>query len=173
MLCLPVCTLVQIAKSAAAKGGLLPYLWWEAYGDVYTTLKPIAVKITSKQPSASPCERGWSDLEITMGKRRCRFKSSTLGKVLSVRQNLKHIRADNAAGDRGLIYEGLLGPPLAVTDEDYMLPVELGEELEDAEDADGAAAVFLGAEAIEVDNSGPDSGSHSDAGSQSDASMDG
>lgn len=150
----------------------MPYLWWEAYGDVYKTLKPVAVKITSKQPSASPCERGWSDLEITMGKRRCRFKSSTLGKVLSVRQNLQHIRADNAAGDKGLIYEGLLGPPLAVTDEDYMLPVELGEELEDAEDAHGAAA-FLGAEAIQVDDSEPDLDLQSDAGSQSDASMDG
>lgn len=146
----------QIARGSTKQGPMAPHQWWSAYGSVYPTLQPIAVKILAKQPSASPCERNWSDLEITVGKRRCSFKSTTLGKVLSVRQNLKNIKADDDAGDKGTIYDGLLGKPLKADDEAYMVEAEEGGGLEDADDAAGAAIFLREAEVVDLEGTESD-----------------
>lgn len=79
----------DLINSAKGPDAVSAFNWWLTYGDTYSDLQAIAIRITAKQPSASPCERMWSSLEFTLTKRRCRLKSTTLGKLLYVRGNLR------------------------------------------------------------------------------------
>ena len=119
----------------------LPHVWWRTWGDTYPVLAPMACKLLSKQPSASPCERNWSSLDVVLGKRRCSMLSSTLSKLLRVRQHMHNLRQQRAAALATDPYADLLWQLVTTDGDDFMVPLEdEAEMLEDAADAAGVEA---------------------------------
>ncbi|KAG5176505.1 hypothetical protein JKP88DRAFT_261549 [Tribonema minus] len=59
-----------------ARGGgageppMAPHLWWQSVGTTWRTLRPIAMRLLSKTPSASHCGRVWSTVDRTLPHRR-------------------------------------------------------------------------------------------------------
>lgn len=49
--------ILAVAQGSSEKQAMLPHLWWQSFGGCWPLLQPIAIKILSKVPSSSPCER--------------------------------------------------------------------------------------------------------------------
>jgi hypothetical protein len=130
------------AVAMDTEGAVLPHLWWNTYGDAFPALADVARKLLSKQASASPCERSWSALDVVMGKRRCSLLSSTLSKLLRVRQHLLVVRQADQKADKADIYSDLLWKVVDPGSDDYIMEPEAGMDLVDAADA-AAVSDFL------------------------------
>ena len=110
---------------------MLPHIWALTYAEgTYPVLSTVMAKILSKHPSASPTERSWSHLEITMGKLRTRLLDTTLGKLLYVRQNLKTVEQFGKDYDRADLMQGVVCE-YEYGDDGYMVDIDDSEVLEE------------------------------------------
>lgn len=82
----------KMAKGDASNKAMHAHAWWQAWGKGWPTLCSVAMKLLSKVPSSSACERNWSALDHILSKRRCSLGSGRLAKLLKTRQNLLIVR---------------------------------------------------------------------------------
>ena len=123
---------------------MMPHVWWRTWGDVFPTLQGVACMLLSKQPSASPCERNWSALDVVLNKRHCSMLSTTLSKLLRVRQHLRQHQRLSAAALGADPFGDLLWAAVNADGDDYLVPAEGDAALEDAADmSDEAIDAFV------------------------------
>lgn len=63
------------------------HAWWGTYGHSAPELQGVAVKVLAQVPSASPCERNWSDFGYVHSKVRNRLKAERAEKLVYVYRN--------------------------------------------------------------------------------------
>lgn len=137
----------DIMDMAKGTNAIAAYMWWNSYCSTrLPALQPVAVRILSKLTSASGCERDWSSVEFTIGKRRCSLGSTRLGKLVRTRQNLQTQKRAAAADNKGDMVASFTVKHVCEEhmDDTLLVSVEQGEELLDAADM-LAVAEFLAA----------------------------
>jgi hypothetical protein len=123
----------DIMELAKGKQAIAGFIWWNSYCSTrLPALQPTAVKILSKLTSASGCERGWSSVDFTLGKRRCSLGSTRLGKLIRTRQNLHNLARAADADDKADMLAGFDVKHVChehMDEHDLLVPVEQDDEL--------------------------------------------
>ncbi|XP_020287277.1 uncharacterized protein LOC109856422 [Pseudomyrmex gracilis] len=75
-----------------------PIIWWDAFC-ANQPLHPVAVRLLSLVPSATSCERIWSEYDHVHSKKRNRLKNKKVEKLVVVKHNLNLV-CGTASGDK-------------------------------------------------------------------------
>lgn len=75
--------------AAAGARSMEPYRFWNVHGGSAKVLRPLAIRLLSQSPSASPCERNWSAYEFVHSLKRNRLAPKKAEKLVYIFQNLR------------------------------------------------------------------------------------
>jgi hypothetical protein len=113
--------------------------WWEAYGDLFPALTPMAIRTLACVASSSACERNWKDYTFIHTKPRNRLKADKAKDLVYVHSNLRLLRhvEGNKVGGKEVPWlherDGL--PPT---------PPESGSDRDEAGDTSGSSGSSSG-----------------------------
>ena len=71
-----------------------PRLWWEAYGDIYPLLRPIALAVFNMAAGSSSTERSFSANNFIHSKLRNRLSEERVNKLTYIKMNREHFQLD-------------------------------------------------------------------------------
>ena len=76
-----------VAEASSKMDTIAPHAFWQTFGHSAKTLKPMAIRITSKSAASSACETNWSNVDFILSKRRTKLSNERVGKLLSIYSN--------------------------------------------------------------------------------------
>jgi len=78
----------SLARGSLQEPHMPGHLWWQAVGTNWRFLRPFAMKLLSKIPSASHSGKSWNKADPYLANRNCKLGSGAMGKMLQINQNL-------------------------------------------------------------------------------------